>query len=286
MIDGSINAVDFMAACQRVSANLSDFTRFVLSDQMALWCKDLLRSTVPTRKLGKANKGAGSTDWKIGKNAVRKDLAGKSGMGGVIFVVLETTKAHWETLTAQGTQELAFKRKDGSVYGVERDYYDPTPSTKTMYEHHTRFRSKVTGRVTTAGTKNRKVGRWKFVDRLHLRKSSLNAYVREMQKDVGKTKAGWISPMRYFCSQTNGHVKPTVSGYGWVFRHHSPGSHNLLATNAEGFALAQNDVPWAHRWDRGMMESTLKTRTNDMSGKNNYYVMRLQKMWENKAASV
>ena len=93
----------------------------------------------------------GKIQWakqkKIGENAIVGDLLGKGGKGGVFRVRKMSTfkKAEkWQQTLGKdmaGMQHAIWATKDGRVFGVEHNLYQPDASISTMKAHHNKYRN-------------------------------------------------------------------------------------------------------------------------------------------------
>lgn len=169
-----------------------------------------------------------------GENAIKQDIFGgrKVNLGhgnrittiGIFYVIGENPRA---TRKKNGDVML-FASNDGSeIFGTESNHYRPNASIQEMAEVHQAARSRATGRVSIAGSMTRAVGRWRFVDRMTVKRSAANRYFRHVKKSVGKMKGGWGQ-----AAQAVGISLPS-----WVSRH---------ASTANGFVidlLGKGDSP-------------------------------------------
>ena len=219
--------------------------RQVMLDQMRLWTIDLIKSFPPKNS-------------SQGKRAVKSDIQR-------IFIPVDSGSfaAVKEWALIVGGQELgrAFKSKTGSVYGVEKRFFDF--SGDKIPAHHRRFRTK-DGRVTRAGTFTRDIGRWKFVDKVVTKQSILNRYIKEKQKNVGILKAGWVPALTYFAAVSGGVFKAPVFVKKIAKSKQSGGFVDRFGKDGTGFLEAINSVPWSKR-HKSILNFTLNKRKRDVS---------------------
>lgn len=138
-----------------------------------------------------------------------------------------------------------FKTKRRAVYGVDRDLVKISPSMKEMERHHDKYRSKRTGRVTRAGTYTKDIGRWKFVDKMHVKASAAKRFIKHKQKKVGQLKAGFIPATEHFAMLAG--VAPKAIPV-WVKKQAKRMGSQVNAVNnrtGEGFLELINSVPYA-----------------------------------------
>ena len=79
--------------------------------------------------------------------------------------------------------------KAGRVYGVEKRLFRPDATIEQMYDHHRRYFKN--GRMTQAGTYERQIGRWIFIDKMVVRYSAYNRYLRYVREKMGILAGGW-----------------------------------------------------------------------------------------------
>ena len=151
-----------------------------------------------------------------GENAIKEDIFGgrKVSLGrgnkvttiGIFYIIGENPRA----TRKKGGDIMLFASKDGSeIFGTEANHYKPNATIQEMDEVHQAARSRATGRVSIAGSMTRTVGRWRFVDRMTVKRSTANRYFRHVKQRVGKMKGGWG-----MAAQAVGITLPS-----WVSRH-------------------------------------------------------------------
>lgn len=258
----TIDMRPFLKAVKKVQTGMGEFAGFVVADQMALWGKDLVRSTVPTNKFGNAE----GSDWQIGKNAVRKDME-------KIFEPIENP-AFIESMKAETGAVIYRGFNDGGQ--PIRIFKDTLMrSASNWYEQHRKIN---TGRTWMP----KAVADVAWGGKKPISQAEFGKFVKRLQSHVGITKAGWVKGMLYHCGRTSGHVNPTIRGYGWVFNHPSMGGGDLKVNKLtlSGFGWIENRVPWIDRFNDGLMAATMATRLSDLNNK--YYQLRMQRVF-NKA---
>jgi hypothetical protein len=162
-----------------------------------------------------------------------------------------------------GFPAVAFRTKSGAVYAVEKTLIDLRGTR--MAEHHKKYRSPKTGRVSKAGTYTRNIGRWKFIDKMAVTKASFNKYARQLKNDVGTLKAGWVKGAVFFASKCNGKVDPP----SWIARNEDryPGRGAGGSINEQGFGnlYIENTSPFAKtKTSAAMIAVALRTRERDI----------------------
>jgi hypothetical protein len=263
------NSDSFIKAMNYVSQQSGLSMQTILRSQMSLWAKSLVRMTYPKKK----------TD---GEKAIFDYTAGKlKGDLGRLFKPIpdnewKDNENFFETVAGENIPAgtYVFKAKTGAVYGVENDYV--VNDIDSMRQHHQKNRGK-NGRVTRAGSYTRDVGRWKFVDKYHVKWSMLRQYAKEVMSHVGREKAGWLMAANYFNSKSDKLIdKGRIPN--WVDRHEewaiSRGGYKdtVQPQKMAGEVVAYSSVEWAH--DDGLMRKSLNARLNDLQ---KYMLKRIQK---------
>jgi hypothetical protein len=185
-----------------------------------------------------------------GKGAIAQDLLGgrKVAKGNTSKGIFNTDKneiAQYEAAEYAGLANLVptahvIKTKTGAIYGVDNKLYKPNASMGEMRAHHEKFRSKRTGRVTTAGSYDRTIGRWKFVDKMYVKHSRMNSYIRQRAKEVGKLKGGWAGGT----VKWKGGKKPAK----WIMNHAKTGNCiDRMKENGNGYLEIRNEVAGQNR---------------------------------------
>jgi hypothetical protein len=192
-----------------------------------------------------------------GRKAIKEDLSR-------VFIGFDDDDQDFQNL--QGERVIrTFVDKKGYVYGQDVQLYRPEAGTGEMQQHHRSMRSPVTGRVTKTGTRTRDIGRWKFVDKMHVPQWALVMFVLEQQKRVGTTKAGWVPALDHFAALTNA----TASVPRWI-RSQTTKSGSFggrVTPMGQGGIESTNQVPWIGRaMTHNLIEYITRTRSRDMQG--------------------
>jgi hypothetical protein len=88
------------------------------------------------------------------------------------------------------------------------------------------------------------------------------SYIRKVQGHVGKTKAGWLAALSYFCGV--GRV-PFPAGVDWVQRHGSMQgsfSNGMNVRTGGGTLMAMNNVIWSWRFQK-LVNYAVRVRQRD-----------------------
>lgn len=124
---------------------------------------------------------------KQGELAVAKDLA------NIFEVLSDSTYAYVRrTNKAQFPRAISVWQNGSNKRVIDIDHLGT--SIDEMRAFHRRMRSRATGR-TPILRRHREdgLGRWKAYERMVVSKSMLEAYKREVKRDVGKMKGGWAA---------------------------------------------------------------------------------------------
>ena len=200
---------DFQRALSLFRTTSKKSLEDILRQQCRLLVADIAKRTPP-------NDWAGSGKGKqAGENAITGDLFGgrSVNVGGFraktrgFFIVTDSKIEERDDIVS------LFTNKKGEVYGVEKHLYRPNASVAEMIAHRDRYRSKKTGQMSKAGLRSRTVGRHVFIDRMIVRKSAANKFLKELHKRVGYMAAGW----------ENAANQLRASLPAWITRHSAAG---------------------------------------------------------------
>lgn len=152
---------------------------------------DIIAITPPGSEgalLKSGKKGEGAIER--GRAAIRRDLLGGRKRAG-IFMALDDglINSALNTGLYQTENVRLFVRKDGTVYGTERSLFRPEASIAEMDAHHHKYWKN--GRMTSAGSRDRTIGRWRFVDKMVVRKSTMESYLNYLYDRIGIMAGGW-----------------------------------------------------------------------------------------------
>lgn len=148
-----------------------------------------------------------------------------------------------------------FAKKDGTVYGVDRNLYRPDATFVDIWRHHQQYRDS-RGRVTEAGQKTRDIGRWRFLDVLVVPAGQLDEYIAAAKDRVGRAKGGWAS----------GVVALGGTVQDWIQIHaRTAGAFYDHTTDAEPYMEFENNSEWASGGDKDrIVANAVNTRIRDM----------------------
>ena len=257
----TVDTKGFAKQVDRLAREIGLTAKIVMRDQMRLWLNDLMKRFPPTGAKGLTATGKGSISAsKQGKDRVAKDV--RKVIVGVDDADMKEMRQGERIFLVHKTKGVEFGGT-GAIYGVDRDLYDRSASMSRIRAHHERFRRKSDGRVTEAragsekGRNTLNIGRWKFVDKLHVKKSAQRRYIRERQKQVGKLKAGWLPAAQVFGARPPAFVRKQATRLG------SSSGLGTMNDSGDGFFEAQNNVPYAGRFGR-IMRFSAKVRQRDL----------------------
>lgn len=179
--------------------------KFIAHDAMRAWVKDMMKYTAPWAN---GTPGTGLKQRGAGHAAVVFDLLGGRRAAGAktigAFGVIDEAKIG-RTFDDKLSGHPIVVLKSGAVFGVDRALFRPDASQDEMHKHHVSLRGK-NGRVSQAGSRDRKVGRWKFINKMFVRKPVLESYIESVKARVGSLKAGWLPALYHYAALSNGSV--------------------------------------------------------------------------------
>ena len=141
---------------------------------------------------------------KQGQGAIARDILGGKKRYGLFAPITDFMAQNAEE-NSTGTIRL-FANKKGEVYGSDAAHFltGATPSTIRGI-HKDAFKN---GRMSSAGTSDRRIGRWVFINKYFVPKSPLDDFVASQQAKVGLAKSGWAQ-----CAKS---IKNTRGIPSWV----------------------------------------------------------------------
>lgn len=179
----------------------AQFRRFIqyskrsIEDEFQAQCKGLMETVmdITPPATGKGTRGKAR---KMGQNKIAGDLTGGGHSRGKrrvgVFTVLPDETIDWAIESGQNTSSDNVRlwiRKDGTVYGTQQHLFRPDASMSEMREHHKRYFKN--GRMSTAGSYERGIGRWRWIDQMVVRESTFRRYLRKQERKVGFYAAGF-----------------------------------------------------------------------------------------------
>ena len=127
---------------------------------------------------------------KVGEKAIVRDLLGRNMQRAGIFSVIGQAIGNNYEEYSTGNVRL-FVRKDGSVYGTDKSHFRPDTTETDMRSFHKRFFKN--GKMSSAGSRTRDIGRWKFIEKMFVSEGAMDAYMQARFRTVGWAKAGWAA---------------------------------------------------------------------------------------------
>jgi hypothetical protein len=215
------------ATIQIESTGLEDMFRFygevkgkslpdTLRIHARLLCVELARRTQPF-----------GTDDKVGKAAVARDLLGGKKRYGLFAPITDFLAENSEPY-GSGNIRL-FVKKDGTVYGTDKAHFRQFATLGSMRAIHKKAYQN--GRMSSAGSGTRDIGRWKFIDKYFVPASTLNEYVALQQAKVGLAKSGWAACAKKIKKTTSGSATRGIPR--WVTRHLGDYDFGIVEDNAD-----------------------------------------------------
>ena len=211
-----------------------------------LLCVELARRTQPF--------GADDKAKLTGEKAITRDLVGgrsssavhsqrRIGIFGIIGEAMNIKGGYaWYK---KGENVRLFVGKDGYAYGTEKSFFRPDASESDMRSFHKKFF--VNGKMSSAGSKTRDIGRWKFLDKMFVSEATMNTYKESVLKKVGIAKAGWASCALKLKKVNKGSL--TAGFPKWVTRHTGDFDNgrvqDMTADKKNPRVEVTNKTPWA-----------------------------------------
>jgi hypothetical protein len=252
---------NFRTATRRKTGSvLKEVGKLVVRDAMSL-------SPPNSSKSVRAN-SKGKVAWKVhkdmGEGAIANDLLGKNERGGIFRVRKSGTFKRAEKLQETlgkdmaGMQNAIWATKDGRVFGVEHNLYQPDASISTMKAHHKKYRG-ANGRVSRAGRDDLQIGRHVFMDKMFVTKQRFNAYMKHLKRQVGKGKGGWNAAARKLKT-------PYIPK--WIKRHGSSGGSVRVSINhpIHPTIMITNSINYMqkHGYKNQIMRKAIKSQTHNL----------------------
>jgi hypothetical protein len=152
-------------------------------------------------------------DQKVGEKAIARDLLGGKKRYGIFAPLTGFMAANAEHYST-GNVRL-FVKKDGTVYGTDKAHFltDATASTLRQI-HKGAFQN---GAMSSAGSRTRDIGRWKFIDKYFVPSGTLDDYVKSQMAKSGLAKSGWAACANQLKKVISGSMTRGIPK--WVTRH-------------------------------------------------------------------
>jgi hypothetical protein len=269
---------------ERISREYGVEAKFVLAEVHQLMTAEVQRRLPIARKGGgRGLGGAVGSSGAFPSEAERDDYRGpiQSDLKRIFVPVTarEEVSAEIQSMKAAGGIPVRiFRRKDGSTWAAESKLW--SESEGAMFAHHNKYRSKTTGRVSRAGDLgDHYIGRWRFIDKMHVPAELFREYLRGVLARVGKTRSGFNAALRHFSAAVGkaASIQPAVARHGDSFGSFTDNSGGVPLANAE--LASTNHVPWVSRF-KGMAEAVARTRDRDFALYFEKRMPRLVARWE------
>lgn len=246
-------SADLERGMKRFARTMGVSLKAVYTDQMRLASNQLVKIYPPRTK-------------KQGRHRIKRDL-------GSLFVRLGPDNFQLaKEYAALGEQPIGrrFKTTRGAVFGVENNFWNLSGNRSQMKAYHQRNRLR-NGRASMAGSWDKNIGRWKFIDRMVVSQRAYEGYLRdEVFPKIGLLKKGWIAPNAPFKTKAPAWVKKAKGAPG-----NSSGDYSdQMDLFANGFLQLKNVAPQAAGRD-GLVRIVLRTRSRDLK---RFAAKRLDKM--------
>ncbi len=212
--------------------------RALADDQMRLWGNSMIRFS-PPEKIG------------LGRTAVRTDLLN-------IFAVVDQRPVMEflrEDIVDQGVLP------ETVMFNLEGDESE----MRAWHEENRRTSGPRPGRVRYRAYVVKKLGNWKFVNKMYVPRREFRKYLKKRQSRVGHLKAGWIPGTAHYARLTAG----SVNAPAWVRRQTQQNGTftDRMTKTAKGFIEIENKTEGGSnnksmaRWHK----FTLRVRQKDIN---------------------
>lgn len=228
------------------------YSKRSIEDEFRAQCKALMTMVIDITPPA-SGKGTRGKARKMGQNKIAGDLTGGGSSRGKrrvgVFTVLPDETIDWAIESGQSTSSDNVRlwiRKDGTVYGTQQHLFRPNASMSEMREHHKRYFKN--GRMSSAGSYERGIGRWKWIDQMVVRESTFKRYLRKQERKVGFYAAGFRPGAEMLGASIASYMKGH-SAMGSVSL--DLGGDNTLdfsAVNAVGYGTIDRDVQRRIQW--------------------------------------
>jgi len=254
--------------------------QFVCHDAMRLWAIRCMKFTAPWA--AGSSPGNGKKQRATGEAAIAFDLfGGRKSHRGIIGRITPDIQAYTEF---SGSKDLPnhnlIRLNSGAVFLVEKNLYDASGDQSKIRAHHLKYRGK-NGRVTTAGRRDRNIGRWKSVDKLYVPTDAAAKYSKDVQSRVGSLKAGWLPAIYHYSMMSRG---SNGNPPQWVKRHSGAGSFGgYIDASGNGSIFSENMARHRGAIRRSGVEKAMKVVESGMKiGKNGipFRLQQLIKQWD------
>lgn len=237
--------------------------RFICFDLMRAWVLDMVKYSAPWG--GGSAPGNSKAQRNTGQAAITFDLFGGSKMHGRktlgAFGIYDDAKVA-KTFNDKLSGHPIIVLKSGAVFGMDKALFRPEANEVEMHQHHMALRGK-NGRVSQAGARDRRVGRWKFFDKMFVRKATAMSYLKSVQDRVGTLKAGWLPALYRYASLSNGSQGRLPQ---WIKRQSIPsgGSSGMMDATGNGAIYAWNTAPHSRAIRESQVTFTQRKQENSM----------------------
>jgi len=257
MMSFKLDTSKFDAALRQFMRTSRKSGHQVLMDQARLFVRDAVSVTPP-------NTGKTAGGKQRGEAAITGDLFGgrSVNMGG--FRV--KTRGFFE-ITAKGIvrDEIVslFTTKSGKTYGVEKRLHRPNASPAEMLAHRAQYRSKETGKMSTAGLRTRDVGRHVFIDRMVVAPAAAKAMLRELYKRVGFLAGGWNAAAQKLKAKVPGWISKHGTRFGGVTITLSSSGMSIKMENSVSFVGSVRGFSRRVQWALNNRAKAMEKRLAD-----------------------
>ena len=266
IVEVKVDDPGFSQAVMRTVGRTANSMREAFTTQGRLLCAELMKWTPPFSGKSIAHmldaRGASLRDGDVeslsalavGKRRIEKDI--RKNIFGVksptapparpaVYMGQDSHRTRTvDNLTSWGKLQKCegrdairiFATKGGEVYGVDYMNFAADASMQDLERTHAEHRGK-RGRVTVAGSKDRVVGRWRWLNLLTTKEETVKRFIAKAWHGVGNARGGWAEGL----ITLGGKLSPR----GWVGKHRKAGSCEARFDRGNVSISIVNHSKWA-----------------------------------------
>ncbi len=181
-----------------------------------------------------------------GQSAIKRDVLGGKQRRGIFSPLADSLiDSALETGVYENESVRLFVKKNGDVYGTDRTHFQPDAGYDQLRAiHKANFRN---GKMSSAGSYTRDIGRWKFINIYVVRQSSADSYLAEIYKHIGYLASCWNRAAKL--------VRARIPSY--ARGKNGPGNGELETEGSIFRFRFENLAPWADEVADGDLQRRL-----------------------------
>jgi hypothetical protein len=136
------------------------------------------------------------------------------------------------------------KFRGGAILVIDEYLWKPEAGIPEMEAWHKKFRRK-DGRVTSAGSWDHNIGRWRPMGLMFVNQAKIVEYMKYVQRRVGSLKAGWLPAIDHYARLSRGSAGRFT---GWIKGQavKAGGATGNMDESGNGYLTAENTSHHAH----------------------------------------